>query len=302
MEWRLLRSFQVLARQGNFGRAARALQLSQPALTMQIRRLEAEVGAPLFDRGRHGARLTPLGARFAEEVAPLLHMSEEVLDRARRAARGEMGVLRLGFGIATRLLVPRLVSRFRREHPQVQVVLRDMPSPIQLDALEQGTLDVGFVRLPVQRPLSLLPVVEDRLVLAVPSGRSAELARRPKQDLRDEAFVVLSPDRSPNYHGHVLAVCRRYGFSPRIVQSASEFFTVLALVAAGMGIAVVPSGVTATRVEGVGFVALGVPEARWRVGAAWVGGGRHPVRDAFLSLLRAELARQETRARTGPGP
>ncbi len=298
MELRLLRSFQELARQGHFGRAARTLQVSQPALTHQVRTLEAEVGAPLFDRGRHGARLTPLGGRFAEDVAPLLQQADEVLARARRAARGEVGELRLGFGIATRLLVPRLVSRFRREHPEVQVVLRDMPSPVQLEAIERGALDVGFVRLPVQRPLSIMPVIEDRLVLAVPGARAGELARRPRQDLRDEPFVVLSPERSPNYHAHVLAVCRRYGFSPRIVQTASEFFTVLALVAAGMGVAVVPSGVTATRIEGVSFVPLNVPEARWRVGAAWIGRARSPVRDAFLALLRAELAREGGRART----
>jgi DNA-binding transcriptional LysR family regulator len=291
MEIRLLRSFQVLAEQGHFGRAARALHLSQPALTKQIRQLENEVGSPLFTRGRRGAQLTRLGHLFAGDVAPLLRHADRVLDRARRAAHAEVGELRLGFGIATRLFVPRLVSRFRRAHPEVHVTLEDMSTPAQLDALERGELDVGFVRLPMDRPLAHIPVVEDRLVLAVPEARRAELLGRPPQQLRDEAFVELAQSQSSSFHAHVLRVCARYGFRPRVVQSASESFTVLALVSAGMGIAVVPSGSTATRVQGVAYLSLGVPEARWRVGAAWVANTPSPVRDAFLALLRESLAR-----------
>jgi DNA-binding transcriptional LysR family regulator len=296
MELRLLRSFQALAEQRHFGRAARALHLSQPALTKQVRQIEDEVGAPLFVRGRHGARLTQVGQLFAEEVAPLLEHADRVLDRVRRAGRGELGELRLGFGVVTRLLVPRLVSRFRRAHPKVQVTLRDMSTPVQLDALERGALDVGFVRLPLERRLAHIPVVEDRLVLAVPEARRGELARRPPRDLRDEAFVELAADRSPSYHAHVLSVCASYGFRPRVAQSASEFFTVLALVAAGMGVAVVPNATVGTRVEGVAYLPLAVPEARWRVGAAWLPTASNPVRDAFLDLLRDTLARTGAQA------
>ncbi|HTT70242.1 MAG TPA: LysR substrate-binding domain-containing protein [Anaeromyxobacteraceae bacterium] len=293
MEIRLLRSFQVLAEQGHFGRASRALHISQPALTKQVRQLEDELGAPLFLRGRHGAELTQFGRLFANEVAPLLLHADRVLTRAQRAAHGELGELRLGFGITTRLLAPRLVSRFRRLHPDVHVTLQDMSSPIQVDALVRGDLDVGFVRLPVERPLAHLPAVEDRLVLAVPDGRKAELARRPLQDLRNEPFVDLAPvpPGSPSYQAHVLRVCAAYGFRPRVVQSASDFHTILALVSAGLGVAVVPRAAAAARVEGIAYLALDVPEARWRVGAAWIPGTRNPVREAFLALLREELAR-----------
>lgn len=302
MEIRLLRSFQVLAQQGHFGRAARALHVSQPALTKQVHQLEEEVGGPLFVRGRHGAQLTSAGKLFAEEVANLLRQADRVLDRAQRAARGEVGELRLGFGVTTRFLVPRLVSRFRRTRPQVQVLLQDMSSPLQLDALEEGRLDVGFVRLPVDRPLKVLPVVEDRLVLAVPEARRAELSRRAPEGLRDEAFVELAtaPPGSPSYQAHVLRVCARYGFRPRVVQVASDFVTMLALVAAGMGVAVVPRAATTTRVEGVAYVPLDVDEARWRVGAAWLPDAQNAVRDAFLTMLREELARAGAQAgRTG---
>ncbi|HET9598743.1 MAG TPA: LysR substrate-binding domain-containing protein [Anaeromyxobacteraceae bacterium] len=293
MELRLLRTFQAVAEHAHFGRAARALHLSQPALSKQIVQLEEEVGAPVFDRGRHGARLTPLGEALLADVVPLLRHADGVLDRARRAARGETGALRLGFGVATRVLVPRLVSRFRRAHPLVAVSLGDMSSHDQIEALERGELDVGFVRLPVQRPLNILPVVEDRLVLATPASRAPELARRPRQELAEEPFVEIVPSHSSGLHAHALRVCARYGFRPRVVQSASELFTVLSLVAAGMGLAVVPASVRTTRLEGIAYLPLDVPEAAWRVGAAWVSGGRQPVRDAFLAILREHIARQE---------
>jgi DNA-binding transcriptional LysR family regulator len=293
MELRLLRSFQVLAQQGHFGRAARSLHLSQPALSKQMHQLEDEVGGPLFVRGRHGAQLTGAGRLFSDEVDKLLLHSDRVLDRVQRAARGEVGELRLGFGITTRFLVPRLVSRFRRTHPEVQVSLEDMSSPLQLDAIEEGRLHVGFVRLPVDRPFKVMPVVEDRLVLAVPEVRRAELARRMGQGLRDEPFVELttSPPGSPSFQAHVHRVCARYGFRPRVVQQAGDFVTMLALVAAGMGLAVVPRAATATRVEGVVHLPLDVEESRWRVGAAWVAEARNAVRDAFLAVLREELAK-----------
>jgi DNA-binding transcriptional LysR family regulator len=295
MELRLLRSFQVLAQQGHFGRAARALHLSQPALTKQVRQLEDEVGGPLFIRGRHGAQLTSSGRLFAEEVDHLLRQADRVLDRAQRAARGEVGELRIGFGVTSRFLVPKLVSRFRRSRPSVHVLLQDMSSPLQLDALENGSLHVGFVRLPVDRPLKILPlpVLEDRLVLAVPEARRAELSRRPPQALRDEPFVELAtaPPGSPSYQAHVLRVCARYGFRPRVVQVAGDFVTVLALVAAGMGVAVVPRAASATKVEGVAYLPLDVEEARWRVGAAWMPETENAVRDAFLHLLRDEAAK-----------
>jgi DNA-binding transcriptional LysR family regulator len=295
MELRLLRSFQVLAEQGHFGRAARARHISQPALTKQVRQLEEEVGGPLFVRGRQGSQLTAAGRLFAEEVGPLLRHADRVLERARRASRGEVGELRLGFGIATRLLVPRLVSRFRRIFPEVEVTLQDTSTPAQLEALAAGALDVGFVRLPVERPLVHVPVVEDRLVLAVPEGRRAELSRRSPSAMGAEPFVELGMARSPSVHAHVLRVCAAYGFRPRVAQSATEFFTVLALVAAGMGVAVVPAAVTVTRVPGVAYLPLAVPEAAWRVGAAWLPAAHSAAREAFLALLREQLARGRSR-------
>jgi DNA-binding transcriptional LysR family regulator len=161
---------------------------------------------------------------------------------------------------------------------------------------------VGFVRLPIEAPLVHLPVVEERLVLAVPEARRAELARRSPATFADEPFVELGAARSPSFHAHVQRVCAAYGFRPKVSQSATEFFTVLALVAARMGIAVVPSAVTQTRVEGVAYLPLSVPEAAWRVGAAWLPAASNPAREAFLTLLREHLGRAAARARAAGEP
>ena len=124
----------------------------------------------------------------------------------------------------------------------------------------------------------------------MPRGRRDELASRPPAALADEPFVELGETRSPSFHAHVLRVCAAYGFRPRVAQTATEFFTVLALVAARMGIAVVPRAVTVTHVEGVAYLPLDAPEAAWRVGAAWLPAASSPAREAFLGLLRAHLA------------
>jgi DNA-binding transcriptional LysR family regulator len=145
-------------------------------------------------------------------------------------------------------------------------------------------------------------VVEERLVLAVPEPRLAELGQRSPATLEDEPFVELGATRSPSFHAHVLRVCAAYGFRPRVAQSATEFFTVLALVAARMGIAVVPRAVTQTRVEGVAYLPLDVPEAAWRVGAAWLPAASSPAREAFLTLLREHLGRAAARRRAAGEP
>lgn len=290
MELRLLRSFLVLAEQRHFGRASRALGLSQPALSKQLRQLEEEIGASLLDRSRHGAALTPMGRWFAEEVRLLVRRSDELLLQARRAAGGEVGSLSVGFGIATLELVPALVARFRLSHPGVDVKLREMDTASELEALRRGQLDVGFVRLPVGADLESLPVLEEQMVLVVPgqqgqAGRPASLAR-----FASEPFVMLARERAPRFHDHALELCAAAGFRPRIVQEVSEMPTVLAMVAAGSGVALVPSSVTRMRVGGFSWRTLATASARWTIGAVWLRTGSDRLACDFVQLLRSELS------------
>ncbi len=293
MELREVRSFIILAEQLHFGRAARLLNLSQPALTKQIRHLEDELGGELLFRGRHGTKLTTLGEKFLLGARPLVRDSDELVALTRRAARGEGGRLRIGFGFHTFELVPRIVVRLRKSLPNVDISLRDMSTAEQTEALRSEKIDLGFVRLPAARDLASLPVVEDRVMLV--SGATSQLPL--DLDLaacREEPFVLISRQRSPSFHRHVLSLCAKHNFHPRIVQEVPEVTTALALVRAGLGLAMIPQSFGASRFAGVRFHILKDSEAEWSVGAAWREGDPNPVLYRFLALLKQEAKKKKT--------
>jgi DNA-binding transcriptional LysR family regulator len=283
-----LRSFVLLAEQRHFGRSARLLGLSQPALSKRLRRLEEKVGASLLERGRGPARLTAPGRVLLERARLLLRDVDLAVAVSRQAARGQAGLLRVGFGIASLAqLLPEAVRRFRRRFPDVQLQLQDMASVAQLAALQQEAIDVGFVRLPVREPgIESQPLLRERLVAAV--GPAAVF--RPAAglaSLREAAFVVCARSVSATYHDHALALCREAGFTPRIVQEASELFTQLQLVRAGLGVALVPSSAAFMRVPGVRLHELRLASASWTIGVAWKRSAvPPPLVGAFLEVAR----------------
>jgi DNA-binding transcriptional LysR family regulator len=184
------------------------------------------------------------------------------------AVSGKAGLLRICFGIASLAAgLPGILTRFRQHFPEVQVSMRDMSTPDQIEALEQGDIDVGFVRLPVERAeLVTVPVLEEMLVAAVPRGMSY---RKGLSGLRNEPFVVISRSVSASFFDHLVQTCRAAGFSPRIVQEVSELFTVLNLVQAGVGVSLVPRSASLMRVPDVRLLDTNLAEAKWRIGLAW---------------------------------
>ncbi len=291
MDIRELRSFIVLAGQLHFGRASELLHLSQPALTKQIRKLEDELGSPLFERSRHGSRLSTLGVYFLREARDVVGRFDEIVTRSRQVVSGETGLLRIGFGFHTLELVPRLVVRLREDSPAVEIALRDMSTSEQSAELHAGQLDLGFMRLPAAREFSVLRVVEDRLML-VSSAESRLPEKLTLKQSRNEPFVLISEHRSPGFHGHVLQLCAKHGFHPRIVQQVTDFRTALALVRAGMGVSVIPQSFCDPPITGIRYHALRDADARWSVGAAWRKEDTNPLLHRFLSLLRSELTRR----------
>lgn len=239
MDIREVRSFLALAGQSHFGRTARLLNLSQPALTKQIRRLEEDLGGPLLVRGRHGAQLTSLGRLFQAKALDVVRDWDDLLAHTRRVARGEAGRLRLGFGMHTFELVPRAIVRFRKSLPDVDVSLRDMSTFEQIEALHAEKMDLGFIRLGPVKKLSILPLTQDRMML-VTSQAAGYSVTDDLSAVRHEPFVLISRQRSPTFHQHALNLCSKYGFRPRIVQEVPEVTTVLALVKAGLGVSVIP--------------------------------------------------------------
>ena len=263
-----LRAFLVLTNRLHFGQAAEALHVSQPALTKQMQRLEAKVAGPLLIRGYRRVTLTPAGEILRDRARSLLREAEIAEQMARLAVNGKAGLLRIGFGIASLAAgLPGILTRFRHHFPQVQVSMRDMSTPDQIAALEQGDIDVGFVRLPAERAeLVTVPVLDEVLVAAVPRGMSY---RKGLSGLRNEPFVVISRSVSASFFDHLVETCRAAGFSPRIVQEVNELFTVLNLVQAGLGVSLVPRSASLMRVPNVRLLDTNQAEAKWRIGLAW---------------------------------
>jgi DNA-binding transcriptional LysR family regulator len=281
-----LRAFLVLAEHLHFGRAADQLHLTQPALSKQIQRLEQKVGGPLVTRRYRDVRLTSAGLTLLARARPLLHDAAATLEAAQMAAQGRLGMLRIGFGIAAVLdVLPSSLLRFRSAYPGVELRVRDMSTPGQLQALIRGDLDVGFVRLPVDDPrIVARPILHERLVAAL-GPKSPWRPRAGLASVANEPFITIARTTSASFYDHVVAVCRAAGFTPNIVQEASELFTVLMLVRAGMGVALVPSASLFRGVPGVRVRAIAPREAAWDIGIAWSAErGGDPLIAAFLEL------------------
>jgi DNA-binding transcriptional LysR family regulator len=265
-----LHSFVVLADELHFGRASKRLFVSQPALSKQIRRLEEKVGGALFTRTRRKVEITEAGRVLLAGADKVLREDEAALSLAREAALGRAGTLRIGFGIASvSEILPRTILRFRKTYSQVELKMRDMSTPAQIAALVDGSIDIGIVRLPIAHTeLDSLPLFHEQLVVAT-SGSLSYNSRQGLAALRNQPFVFFPRATSATLHDHVLGLCRGAGFSPTIVQEASELFTMLNLVRAGLGVSLVPSAARRMGVPGVRFHDLGLPEAKWRIGIAW---------------------------------
>jgi DNA-binding transcriptional LysR family regulator len=288
MELRHLRYFVAVAEALSFGRAAARLHLSQPPLSRQIRALENELGTALFSRTRRSVRLTAAGAALLPEARRLLRDADALQAGARRLASGEVGTLALGFiSVAAYNLLPELAQEFRRRHPGIRLALREATSDVQLAALQQGELDVGLVLPPADAPgLDYAPLLDDTLVAAVPAGRGGKgpiaLAA-----LRDEPFVLFPRPVGVSLYDAIVGACRRAGFAPRVEQEAIQMQTIVSLVAAGMGVALVPAALVNLRRTGVVYRPLTDGRPRIELGIAWRAADDAPAVQAFVGLARA---------------
>jgi DNA-binding transcriptional LysR family regulator len=295
-----LQALVVLSETLHFGRAANRLHVSQPALSKRIRRMEARIGGPLLVRGYRDVQLTEAGRLLAGRSRHLIGEASATVALTERAARGEAGLLRIGFGIASIFgLLPEVVRRFRRAHPDVQFHLRDMSTPDQIDALVSGEIDVGFIRhRGADARLQMRPVLDERLVVALgPHTRWS--TRAGLRSVAAEPFIIISRARSASFYDHVLSVCAAAGFAPRIVQEASELFTVVSLVRAGLGVALVPRSTALMRLPGVRFHDLDIPEAAWDIALAWHSDAdRVPLVRRFVEAVPPASGKHHRAART----
>jgi DNA-binding transcriptional LysR family regulator len=284
-EFKQLRCFVALAESLHFGRAAEQLNLTQPPLSRQIQALEHAVGVPLLERNTRTVRLTPAGRAFLPEAQRLLRIAEGAALSAKRVARGEAGVVKLGFTAGSSYaFLPRLVALASAETPDVDLLLREMTTAQQMEALVSGRLDAGLVRLPVdRRGFELVCVARDTMLLAVPDGH--KLAINQAVGLRDldrQALIMYSPTEGRYFYDLAASLFRSAEIAPDYVQHVSQVHTVLALVSAGTGVALVPESARSLLVRGVTLLELRpAPKLQAELYLVWRRGQDNP---AFRSL------------------
>ncbi|MFC6646281.1 LysR family transcriptional regulator [Granulicella cerasi] len=254
MELRTLNAFVTVAEKRSFVQAASTLHLSQPAITAQIQRLEQELGVLLFDRSRRTVALTRAGEAFLDGAKNTLATAQEAALAAKRAANEQTVRLRFGFPpSASREIVPNITTRFHRTCPHVKLDLFSLHTSVTVEELQLSALDIGFVRLPVEaKGLRIIPAHHEPLVICLPE--SHPLAAQEKirfSDLQEERFILYGRKWAPGFHDRIIERCIKAGFQPMVSNTIDEMYLGPALVAAGEGIAILPSMVVNSAVEGV---------------------------------------------------
>lgn len=290
MELRHLRSFLAVADTLNFRRAAEHVHITQSALSRQIQQLEETLGVTLFDRSRRAVALTAAGRAFRPEAQQTLARAEQAQRTAQRAARGEVGRLVVGFvGPAIYDTLPHIIRVFRAASPDVELVLREMRTHAQRDALRQGTIDVGFAGFQTKdAELVGEPVGRDAVMVALPADhRLAGADAVDLADLADDPFIIFERAFEPALFDALIALCQRAGFSPQIAQQANRIFVILGLVAAGLGVAFAPRSVQhAFSTQEVVFKPLRDATPAPPLRMTWRADNESPVLTAFLDTAR----------------
>lgn len=273
MELRHLRYFVAVAEELHFRRAAARLHVAQPGLSQQIQQLERELAVQLLHRTRRLVTLTEAGNVFLDRARATLAHADDAVRSAQRASRGEIGELTIGFvGSAVLGILPRVLKTFRMRFRAVELSLRELTTSQQIARLQNGQIDIGFLRPPVDVAAVATRIVENEpWVIAMPrSHRLAGAARLRLGRLAREPFVATPRALGPGFYDQMLGLCRRSGFTPNVVQEAVQMETIVGLVAAGFGVALVPRSVQEWSKSDVIFKALvGSPTIElaiaWRV-------------------------------------
>ncbi len=254
-----LEYFVAVAEELSFTRAASRLHVSQPPLTQQIQRLEVELGVRLFERSTRRIELTPAGRAVFDEARSILSRHRRLASMASDAAKGRVEVLEVGFVPSAVIgIMPNLIAETRRRFPAMSLVVHEIPIEEQLPLLRKGELDVGFFRS-YQPPTELISrdLAADHFVVALPVGHP--LAEKPEVqwcELRNERLIATDRVLAVTEFDSIVAACVANGFSPNIVAESVKGYNTIALVASGIGVAVVPSLVTPIRREGMIYRAL----------------------------------------------
>jgi DNA-binding transcriptional LysR family regulator len=290
MELRHLRYFTAVVECQGYRGASRRLHIAQPSISQAVSDLEDELGLKLFSRTGRNATVTPEGEIFYADAIRILQQAETAILTAKRAAQGEVGRLSIGFiGSATLSFLPDLIRRYKLEHPNVKLTLHDL-YPVELDkACDRGEIDIAITRpLSLERSKSRQSrlLLHDPLIAVLPRSRKLKNKKIRLAELADERFILFHRAGAPVVFDTIVGACRSQGFSPRVENEPNSMQTILSLVEAEEGVAVVPASISNLRSHGVRFVRL-VPDLYLDLIVAWQLGEPSAVVRTFLDFLNA---------------
>ncbi len=288
MELRHLRYFIAVAEELHFGRAAERLRMAQPPLSQQIQKLEGELGFQLFYRTKRRVQLTEAGEVFLEEAQQIFRQLEQAVRVGQQTSRGEMGRLAIGFvSSAAYNVLPPILNQFRQTFPAVNLTLQELTTDQQLQWLREKRIDVGFLRPPIADPaFQVMTILREPLVVAMPEAHA--LAAQPAVSLRSlasEPFILFPRPLAVGLYDQIISLCQTADFSPRVVQEAIQMQTIVSLVAAGMGIAIVPVSLQNLQRIGVVYRPLQEPTPEAAIALVWRQQDHSPVVQRFLDSV-----------------
>jgi len=301
MELRHLRYFSAVVQWKSYREASRRIYVAQPAISQAVADLEEELGLKLFVRTKRVVHLTPEGEVFYGEAVRTLEQAQVAINTAKRAARGEIGRLSIGFlGSATYTFLPALIRDYKARYPGVKVTLQELTPVQQEAAFEKGSIDIGFTRKLTTEQLKTFasqPIYSDPLLAVLPRSRRVKTKRVRVSDLANESFVLFHRVGSPGLFDTITAVCKEAGFSPRVENEPNMMQTVLSMVEAEQGVSIVPACVSNLRSDGVRFYRLQPDKVRIELVAAWKRESPSIALRSFLDLIEVNALRIQKKAK-----
>ena len=287
MDLRQIRYFLALATELNYTRAASQLNISQPPLTRHIQQLEHTIGVTLFDRSTRGVALTQAGKIFLEEARKIVSLADQAVNKTKLAHIGQLGRLDIGiFGSSTISVIPTLLIELRKTHPDIIISLQNTTKTQQIEGVRDKHLDIGFNRVfPTAPDLAVETVMIENLYVALHKDHPfADNQTVDVKDLVDQPFILFPNNVRPSFADNVIVLCSNAGFMPNVVHDVEDIFTAIALVSAGLGIAVVPESAISLSLPSVRYHLLDSIDAKVDLSCVYRPDNKSP---ALLAVLEA---------------
>lgn len=299
IELRHIRYFIAIAEEMSFARAAEHLGVAQPGLSQQIKILEELLEVRLFDRSRRRPRFTLAGELFYEETRKIMAQLDVATQIARRAARGEVGRLAVGYvgSAAYTGMLTRVIGDFRENSPSVELSINELEMLSQLDAIAEGRMDIGFIRPPVPLPRNIetIPILFEDLVVALSAKHP--VAMEPEidlADLADDDFIIPRHSPQMSFHHHTVVACRKAGVEPRFGPQGRDFMTIASMVSIGLGVALVPQSTRCIQLPSLIYKPIKGRRVKAELAVAFRRGDHSPIVRAFIAIARHHMQKPDT--------